>query len=69
MLGTAQSDGITGAFASRDLGAISAAVQKTIHSVDRCLPINHVPTLVDGKAESVNLHDKGEDHPESRTPI
>jgi predicted permease len=30
---------------SGDMGAISAAVQRTIHSVDRNLPINHVTTL------------------------
>jgi predicted permease len=30
---------------SGDLGSISSAVQKTIHSIDRNLPINHVITL------------------------
>jgi len=30
---------------SGDVGAISAAVQKTIHSIDRNLPISHVETL------------------------
>ena len=37
---------------SGDMGSISAAVQRTIHSVDRNLPINHVSTLDEQVSQS-----------------